>query len=65
MAHQDHLQIPQGIESQARFADSGASHHITSNNFNLQYIQSCTGPNKVIVGNEHSLEVKSIWNSHV
>lgn len=36
LTHQDRLQVPQELESQVRFADSGAFHHITYNLSNLQ-----------------------------
>ncbi|KAI5391882.1 hypothetical protein KIW84_076616 [Lathyrus oleraceus] len=42
---------------------NGASHHITSDLSNLQYIKSYGGPNKVVVGNGNILEVKSLENS--
>lgn len=60
--HQDQLQLPRGLESHTWFADSSASHHVSSNTSNLQYIKSCVGPNKLVIGNGHSLEVQTIGN---
>lgn len=47
------------LESQAWFEDSSASHHITSNPLNMQYIKSYLGQSKVVIGNGHSLDVKT------
>lgn len=60
LAHQDQVQIPQDSEAQACFADSGASHHITSNEFKLQSKMSNDGLSKVIVGNGHNMILQSI-----
>lgn len=59
MNHQDEFQVPQGYESQAWFRDSVNSHHINSSTSNLQNKHSCEGSYKVLVGNGHSLAVKS------
>lgn len=48
------------MESQTWFDDSGASHHITFDLSSLKYIKSCVGPNKVVIINGNSLEVKTI-----
>ncbi|KAI5433773.1 hypothetical protein KIW84_020875 [Lathyrus oleraceus] len=62
LAYQDQVQLPQGMKSQARLADPGASHHITSNSSNFQYIKSCVGANKIVVGNGHSIKVQAVEN---
>lgn len=41
-----------------------SSHCVTYNSSNLQCIKSCVGPNKFVVGNGHSLEVKLVRNTH-
>lgn len=60
MTHQDELQVPQWLESQAWFADSNASHHITSSTYKLLNKHSCEGPNNVIVDNYHILVVELV-----
>lgn len=50
MTHQYMVRAPQELESQAWFMDSDASRHITPHPFNLKYINSYEGPNRVIVG---------------
>lgn len=57
--------VPQGLESQAWFADSGASHHITFLSSNLRHIHSKIYPNEVLVGNGHILIVHSIGSSYL
>lgn len=63
LAHQDSLQVPQGLNAQAWFPDSGASHHINPYVTNLQNIHTCAYPNEVLVENGHSLTIKSIGSS--
>lgn len=60
VSHHEQLNITYDLEAQVWFADSGASHHMTSHSLHLQSYTSSVGPKKVIIGNGQCLEVKSI-----
>lgn len=52
--------LPSKLESQAWFSHSGASHNLTPYDFHLQNIKSYVGSNKVYVGNDQTLTIKSV-----
>lgn len=64
LTHQDNLWVPRDLESHAWFANSCAYHHITFFLLNLQNVQSYAYPNEILVGNVHSLVVKSLGLSY-
>lgn len=63
LAHHNTFDIPQGLESHAWFVDSSASHHIISSLMNIQNVQACVGPNRVVIGNGLGLEVEIVGHS--
>ena len=65
LTHQDDLQVPADLESQAWFADSGATHHLTHNRSLLQNKQSYSGVNKVLVGNGQRLNIDSVGLANI
>ena len=65
LTNQDELQVPTNLESQAWFADSGATHHLTHNRSLLQHKQSYTGVNKVLVGNGQRLNIESVGLANI
>lgn len=63
LAHEDDFHVPANLKSQVWFADSSASHHITSHNSYFHHKQFYVGSNEVLVGDRQGLNIKSICST--
>ncbi|KAL2470878.1 Retrovirus-related Pol polyprotein from transposon TNT 1-94 [Abeliophyllum distichum] len=56
----DQVSCPNLVEDQAWYADSGASHHVTTNKNNVDEAKEYGGKQKMVVGNGTSLQISHV-----